>query len=296
MKFGLVIPNNWGFEDPLDVVNVAVRAEEMGYDSVWVNHHIFNVGYVQERLGNRPYYDALTTLTYAAALTKRVRLGTTVLVLPYLNPIVLAKALATLDVFSGGRLTVGVGVGAIEQETTALGTDFHRRGLYADESLAIMKELWTQDSPSFDGEFYSFSGAPFSPKPLQKPHPPILIGGSSPGALRRVARYGDGWHPIRVSPESMREQLDRLKAQLDSAGRSLDDISLSVRAELAVSTTPSATPESPLTGTPDQILSAIESFRNLGVDEMVAQVSSADPANINREMETFAKEVMPRAR
>ena len=125
MKFGLTIPNNWGFEDPQDVIKIAIKAEELGYDSIWVNHHVFNAGYIHERLGHKPYYDALTTLTYAAALTRNVRLGTTVLVLPYLNPMVLAKALATLDVLSGGRLTVGVGVGALEHESNALGSDFH---------------------------------------------------------------------------------------------------------------------------------------------------------------------------
>ena len=294
MKFGLVIPNNWGFEDPQDLIDIATSAEEMGYDSVWVNHHILNAGYIGERLGNKPYYDALTTLTYAAALTKKVRLGTTVLVLPYLNPLVLAKALASLDVFSGGRVIVGVGVGAIQHESDSLGSNFHRSGAYADESIAIMKELWTQDDPSFSGEFYSFSGAPFSPKPLQKPHPPIVIGGSSAGALRRVARFGDGWHPIGTSPEAMSGPLERLEIQLDAVGRSMDYISLSVRAEFDVLTAERDAADQPMVGTPDQLLRSIESYGNQGVSEIVLQVSSSDPANPQRIMEAFAEKVMPR--
>ena len=294
MNFGITIPNNWGIEDPQDVFNVAVLAEEMGYDSIWVNHHVFNAGYVKERLGHLPYYDALTTLTYAAALTKRVRLGTTVLVLPYLNPMVLAKTLATLDVFSGGRLIAGVGVGALRHESDSLGSDYHTRGAYANETLAIMKELWTNDEPSFEGRFFSFSGVLFSPKPLQKPHPPIWVGGTSNGALRRVARYGDGWHPNRMAPETMQTSIETLKSYLDDAGRNLDDITLSIRAELNVSTSPSSNPEEPMAGTPDQIIQSIEAFRRIGVEEFVFQVSSTNIDDINRNMEAFAKRVLPR--
>jgi probable F420-dependent oxidoreductase len=294
LNFGITIPNNWGIEDPQDVFNVAVLAEEMGYDSIWVNHHVFNAGYVKERLGQLPYYDALTTLTYAAALTKRVRLGTTVLVLPYLNPMVLAKTLATLDVFSGGRLIAGVGVGALRHESDSLGSDYHTRGAYANESIAIMKELWTNDEPNFEGRFFSFSGVLFSPKPLQKPHPPIWVGGTSNGALRRVARYGDGWHPNRMSPETLQTSIETLKSYLDDAGRSLDDITLSVRAELNVSTSPSSNPEEPMAGTPDQIIQSIEAFRSISVEEFVFQVSSTNIDDINRNMEAFAEKVLPR--
>ena len=151
MRFGFVLPNNWGLEDPRDVMDIAVLAEQMGFDSVWVNHHLLNVGYVLDRLDDRPYYDALTTLTFVASLTKNVRLGTSVLVLPYLNPLVLAKSVATLDVLSGGRLTMGVGVGALRVESDALGADYHRRGAYTDESLAVMKALWTQPSRAIKG-------------------------------------------------------------------------------------------------------------------------------------------------
>lgn len=299
MKFGFIIPHNWGLEDPQDVLRIAPKAEGLGYNSVWVNHHVLNAGYILERLGNKPYYDALTTLTYAAALTRNVRLGTTVLVLPYLNPLVLAKALATLDVFSGGRLTVGVGVGALKHESDSLGSDYHKRGAYADESIAIMKELWTSEDPNFSGRFFSFSGAKFSPKPLQKPHPPILIGGTSDAALRRVARLGGGWHPNRLSPDELAAAIERLKAHLDSAGRSMAEISLAVRYELDVLATEQAetkAPErGPMVGTADQLLRMIEAYEGLGVQEMIFQVSSSDSARINRIMDTFAERVMPRS-
>lgn len=293
MKLGITIPNNWGLQNPQDVLDIAPKAEEQGFHSVWVNHHVFNAGYINERLGHKPYYDALTTLNFAAAMTKTVRLGTTILVLPYLNPMVLAKELATLDVYSGGRLIVGVGVGALKPESDALGSDFSTRGRYADESLAIMKELWTQAEPSFNGRFYQFSGAPFSPKPLQKPHPPLWIGGTSDAALRRVARLGDGWHPNRMSADKMRESLAKLQVQLDEQGRSMDEITLSVRAEMRVLTERSSNADEPLVGAPQQIADAIKGFQDLGVKEVVMQIGSHDAAHINKVMDDFAGKVMP---
>src|SRR5262245_5166881 len=121
MQFGFVLPNNWGIDDAGAVVDLAQRAEAAGFDSVWVNHHLLNVGYVGDRLGDRPYHDALTVLTWAAATTSRVELGTSVLVIAYLNPFVLAKALATLDQLSGGRVRCGVGVGSLPEENDVIG-------------------------------------------------------------------------------------------------------------------------------------------------------------------------------
>ena len=151
MKFGFIIPHNFGLDSPKDVVDVAVSAEQSGFDSVWVNHHVLHAGYVLDRLDDKPYYDALTVLTYVAAKTNLVKLGTTVLVLPYLNPLVLAKTIATLDVMSGGRMIVGVGVGSLPEESAALGSDYAARGKFANESIEIMKELWTNPLPSYSG-------------------------------------------------------------------------------------------------------------------------------------------------
>ena len=174
MKFGFSLSNNQGIEDVQAIFRLATRAEELGFDSVWASDHVFNVSYVYERLGNRPYYDPLSILSYVAAITENLVLGTSVLVLPYHNPMRLAKAAATLDVMSGGRLALGVGVGVIEQELNALGSPFHQRGAITNESIAIMKELWTQDDPSFQGEFYSFSGMKFSPSRCRSPTFPCL--------------------------------------------------------------------------------------------------------------------------
>src|SRR5918994_5166923 len=132
MRIGFSLLNNWGIEDVQALVGLASRAEELGLDSVWVHDHVFNVGHVLDRIGGRPYYEPLTLLSFVAARTRRVRLGTSVLVLPYHNPIRLAKTVATLDVLSGGRVLLGVGVGAIEKEMQAMGNAFSERGAFSD--------------------------------------------------------------------------------------------------------------------------------------------------------------------
>lgn len=289
MKFGYIIPQNWGLEDPQEVIELGVSAEEAGFDSVWVNHHVINAGYIRERLQDRPYYDALTTLTWVAALTSHVRLGTTVLVLPYLNPLNLAKSVATLDVMSGGRVTLGVGVGMLEAENRALGSDFSTRGAYADESIEIMRELWTADDPEYSGRFFDFGGFKFSPKPAQKPGPPILIGGGSRAAMRRCARLGDGWHPIGASMESFRAQTETLRRMWRREDRNPDDMKLVVRCEFEVTEAPSSDPNTPLVGTRDQIARAVSEYESLGVEEIVLAISSPDPNKHRHAQEAFTQ-------
>ena len=145
MKIGYSLSNNQGMEDIQGVIDLAVGAEELGFDSVWASEHVFNVSYVYDRIGDKPYYEPLTVLTYVAAKTTTIGLGTSVLVLPYHNPIRLAKVAATLDVLSGGRVMLGVGVGVIEEELEAMGSPFAERGAITDETIAIMKELWTKE-------------------------------------------------------------------------------------------------------------------------------------------------------
>lgn len=218
MRIGFSLLNNQGIEDVQALVGLACRAEELGFDSVWVHDHVFNVGHVFERIGGRPYYEPLTLLSFVAARTSRVRLGTSVLVLPYHNPIRLAKAAATLDVLSGGRLILGVGVGGIEKEMHAMGTPFAERGAFSDEAIGVMRALWTEAEPRFDGKYSRFAGMPFSPKPLQKPSIPVVIGGVSRAAIRRAARLGDGWQPLGLSPNALRDGMATLREEVLAAG------------------------------------------------------------------------------
>src|SRR4051794_31084122 len=225
MRFGFVLPNNWGIDDVGAVVALARQAEDAGYDSVWVNHHLLNVGYVGDRLSERPYHDALTVLTWAAAATSRVELGTSVLVVSYLNPFVLAKAFATLDQLSGGRVRCGVGVGSLPEENEAVGVvAYADRGPYADEFLAVMRTLWDDAEPEYHGRFFSFGPAPAAPKPWAARHLPIAVGGNRPAALRRVARIGDCWHALGVRPDGVRSRRARLDELLTEQGRQRGDV------------------------------------------------------------------------
>ena len=221
MKFGFSLSNNQGIDGGVQsIIRLAIRAEEP-----WVSTpsgpaiDVFNVSYVYERIGDKPYYDPFTILSYIAAVTTRIGLGTSVLVLPYHHPMRLAKAAATLDVLSGGRVILGVGVGVIAQELNAMGSPYAERGALTDEAIAIMQALWTQARPSHHGRVYRFSGMAFAPKPLQKPHIPILIGGVSRAAIRRAARLGNGWHPMAMPPEVLRERMRYLEEQAQAAGR-----------------------------------------------------------------------------
>ena len=296
MKIGICIPNHYGVEDVQSVFQMATRAEELGFDSIWVSEHIFNVSYVFDRLGDRPYYEPLTILSYLAATTKRVGLGTSVLVLPYHNPIRLAKVAATLDVMSEGRLMLGVGVGVIGEELEAMGSTFRERGAITDEAIAVMKELWTQETPSYQGKYHSFEGMKFSPKPLQKPHIPLLVGGSSPGAIRRAARVGDGWHPSNLSPEELGERLDHLREQARAVGRDLSEIPVSIRLDMAVPTgegNGDSRARYSLGAEPKEVLDNIRAFEAVGVDKVVIAPATGNPWEILAAIEMLAWDVIP---
>ena len=219
MKYGFVVPNNFGVTDPAQLINLGVEAEKLGFDSVWVNHHILNVGYVRERLEDAPYHDALVTLSWIGAATSHVRLGTSVLVMPYLHPMVLAKELATLDGLTRGRIVVGLGVGSLPEENQILGVPYDSRGRYSNEFIEVLRRLWTEPRASFQGEFFAFDDVITSPKPVQQPHPPILTGGNRPPALRRAGRLADGWHGMNLPPDSVRKRLPVIQEEAARAGR-----------------------------------------------------------------------------
>src|SRR5712692_7880272 len=195
MNFGVWLPNCRHLATPDIIRGAAVRAEQLGYDSVWVSDHVV-VPHANIVNFGETVFDPLVTLAVVAGATRRVRLGTTVLIVPYRNAVVTAKMIASLDALSGGRVVLGIGAGWVAAESAALGVPFAERGAMTDEYLAAMQELWTSHAPSFAGKYTRFGGLVFEPKPLQKPHPPIWVGGHSRAALRRAARVGAAWHPI----------------------------------------------------------------------------------------------------
>jgi probable F420-dependent oxidoreductase len=288
MKLGFSLLNNWGFDDPQPLVDLAVQAEDLGIDSVWVHDHVFNVGHVFDRIGGKPYYEPLTLLTFVAARTRRVRLGTSVLVLPYHNPVRLAKAAATLDVLSGGRLIMGVGVGLIEKEMRAMGSPYAERGAFTDEAIAVMRTLWAQDDPKFDGKFSKFDGMKFSPKPRQKPIP-IVIGGVSRPAIRRAARLGDGWQPLGMAPEALAPGIASLREEARAVGRDAARIPVSIAMSLAAA----RAGRHALGTKPAEIIKNAKTYASLGVETLIISATTSDPREARAALEMIAREVAP---
>jgi probable F420-dependent oxidoreductase len=261
MKLGFVLPNNWGIDDAGAVADLAVRAEEAGLDSVWVNHHVINIGYIADRLGDRPYHDALTMLTWVAARTDVVRLGTSVLVMPYLHPMVTAKALATLDRLSGGRVVAGLGVGSLPEENAVLGVDYAGRGARSDEFIRVMRSLWGDGPSSSDEADPLLTAVVASPKPVQVPLP-IWIGGSGGPAQRRAARFGQGWHPM-CSVGGLAKRMRGFVDALEAAGRSREDIVVAPRIDVGQ--------------VPDH--TAVATWVEAGADQLIVGVGSSDLAD-----------------
>ncbi len=284
MKFGITIPNNWGVEDPQQVLDMGPRAEELGFDSLWVMDHLFNVAHVRSRIYDKPYYHPMSVLSYLAATTKRPMLGTSVLVLPYHNPVELAKYAATLDQISGGRLTLGVGAGATTEEFELLGIPLRSRGTLTDESIAIMKELWTSARPSFKSSRWNIEETIFTPKPKQTPHIPFWIGGSSPAALRRAAQDGDGWHPSGISPEDFSLGAREIREQAAAAGRNPASLTMSVRVDVDLS------------GDLGQLSATLAAYQTAGVEHVVLAIGTGDTLLINSLAEGIANEVIPQFR
>ena len=295
-QIGVTIPNNWGVADPQEVLALGPEAEQMGYDSIWVMDHLFNTGYIRERLEDRPYYHPMAMLSYMSATTSRVTLGTSVLVLPYHNPVELAKYAATLDQMSGGRVTLGVGVGAMTEEFEALGIPMSQRGSLTNECINLMRELWASAKPEYHSRNWDFSDLYFSPKPVQASIP-LWVGGSSPGALRRTARLGDGWHPTGLSPEDFAIGRAEIQSLARAAGRNPDYIAMSTRVEVEVHGGPSSQRAASRARLPGDDMGALraglEAFSEAGVDHFILALNSGDIPAIRSLMAKIADEVIP---
>jgi len=244
----------------------ARTVEGLGFASLWAPDHVvffdtYASPYPHTQDGSIDFkkdqgiLEPLMVLQAAAACTERIRLGTSVEIITERNPVVRAKELATLDVLSNGRVEYGVGIGWSEEEYAAIGVPFARRGARCDEYIDVMRVLWSQRRPAFSGEFVSFGQVVFEPKPVQQPGIPIVIGGNSPAALRRVARRGDGWHGWKMTVPELRERLDHLERELAQVSRSRSDIKCNVGI--------------PFKGEPADLAAYASQVEALGVDELV---------------------------
>jgi probable F420-dependent oxidoreductase len=235
MEYGLVLPHigPYAREHVVERIReIAQQAEALGYRSVWAADHVVFPSRLVSKYPYHPegkfpfdpaenFLEPLTVLTYAAACTSKVRLGTGVLIIPYRHPVVTAKVIATLDVLSGGRLILGAGVGWLAEEFAFLDSPYRQRGARTDEYLQAMKALWTEPEARFDGRFIHFENVRCEPKPLQKPHPPIWMGGHSTAALRRTAKLADGWygHVFWRNPEAFMREIQNIREMAEQNGR-----------------------------------------------------------------------------
>ena len=223
---------------PEYIAAAAAMVEKLGYDSFWVPEHVlffpeYESKYPYSEDGRiqgdpRSLLDPLTALTYVAANTSKIRLGTGICLVPQRNPVYTAKQVADLDYLSGGRVDFGIGIGWLKEEFNALGVPWSDRAGRTEECIGVMKTLWCDELSSYQGKYFSFEAAYQNPKPVQRPHPPLIFGGESRAALKRVATLGQGWFTFNVTPESLAQGIDILQPLLEEQGRTISDISISV--------------------------------------------------------------------
>lgn len=278
MRLGFNLPNIGPATSPEAIIQVARRAEELGYDSLWVTERVLYPLKPQSPYAGSPdgalpevykiALDPLHSLTLAAANTSRIALGTSILDMPYYNPVLLARSLTAVDVISGGRLRVGLGQGWSKDEHVATGASMKTRGARADEFIGVLKAIWTTDPVEFHGEFFQIPRSIIQPKPYQQPHPPIYLAAYSPGAMKRVATMADGWNPAGVPVQEMAQMMEGIRQMASQAGRGSSDLKLVVRANLVLTDQALGDDRYIFAGSLDQVKSDIQATENLGADEI----------------------------
>lgn len=284
---------------PAAFQRVARTADELGFDSVSIPEHFLVPTQAAEVMGGF-WPHALTAMAFVAGATSRLVVDSSVIVLPLHDPIALAKAVSTLDLLSGGRVRVSIGVGNLEREFKTVRVPFHQRGRIADEYLAAMVELWTSENPVFHGKHVDFEGVVFEPRPVQIPHPPIWVGGNSPAAMRRAARH-DGWFPNGLNPTQLAEGLDYLRSQPEFASRTRPfDLMQSVNALVLTADHRLVGDANRSAGKPlnaQVVIDAIEELRASGVTWTSVPIPWADSLDEHIEgLQWIAEEIMPRVR
>ena len=309
MRYGFYLPTRGPLATRRDLSAILDAAERLGFASVMVADHIIlptriESAYPYTVKGNfvseSECFEQLAMMSFVAGRTETMRIVSSVMIVPHRNPVFNAKALATIDVLSGGRLTVGIGVGWLAEEFKALdAADFKHRGAVTDEYVDIFKKLWSGEPVTYKGRFYSFDEVVCHPKPIQSPGPPIWIGGHSGPALRRVARFGDGWHPVGATaasplpPDEMREKLDTIRSLMQAAGRDPSKLQVSYKAPVYDGGAPPKGENRRLfTGGKDAALEDIAAFQRLGVHELVFDFRGRTLNECLDRMQQFGADIM----
>ena len=288
MKIGFFAVGIGPAADPEVLALTAQTVERGGFHSLWAPEHVV---LIDQYVSKYPYsadgrlpmpttkvdiLDPYVALTYAAAHTKTIRLGTGISLIPERSPVVTAKEIASLDKLSGGRFDLGVGIGWLAEEFTAVNVPWERRAERTREYLKAMKLLWTEEEPEFKGEFLSFPKVRMYPKPVQKPHPPIIFGGESGPALKRVGEVGDGWFGVNVTPDTTPGLIARMKKYAQAAGRDPEKLTFAV---------------SPGIGSPIE-MDTIKKFRDAGVHQVIAGGIPSNPKNAKGDIERLAEKLV----
>ncbi len=316
MQIGFSAPSSGPLATPEALTKLAVEGEAMGFDYISFSDHIviptdIQARYPYSETGEFPQgsrgdpHEQLTEIAFIAAKTSRIRLVTSVMVVPHRPAVLTAKMLATIDVLSGGRLTVGIGAGWLKEEFEAIGAPaFSERGAVTDEYVAAFRELWTSDAPHFAGRHVQFAGIVFAPKPVQRPHIPIWVGGESGPALRRTARLGDAWYPIGTNPAHPLDSLPRFRAGVDrlrkltaEAGRDPAAVALVLRCTRHGEEVPRQAGDGHrrlFSGKAADIAGDLRDLAGLGVGALDFGFGGATPADALAEMKLFRDEVLAR--
>jgi probable F420-dependent oxidoreductase len=289
MKFGLHYSLGVGINPTIDdYIRVAQQAEALGYRTVWVGDHIVipeqivapypytkdgSVGFAR----NSPWPDPFVLLAAIGVATKTILLGTSVVIVPYRNPLQVAKAVATVDLVSHGRYQFGVGIGWLKEEFDALGEQFSERAARTREYLQVMKALWSGETATFQGQYFSFPTLHTNPRPVQKPHPPIIFGGESMPALKRIADLGNGWQPGPIPVEVFRSRLGQLQTLMAERGRSMSELSISMLGNMRDL---------------QQNREKLAALEELGVSEMLLFMMGPTVDDTLKEMEEAARTLM----
>jgi probable F420-dependent oxidoreductase len=299
VEFGLALPAYGSTASPEAIVQVAEGAERMGLAALWIFERLLRPlepvsfgGFGPPVLLPDAYanvYDPLETLSYVAAKTRRIRLATSVIDALFHSPVILARRLATLDRFSGGRLVVGLGQGWMPQEFTAAGVPPTRRGAGFQEHIEAMRAVWGPDPVCFEGRFYQIAESEIGPKPIQPGGPPILVGALAPPAIERAARMGLGLNPVLMSWDGLRETVETFRRAAESAGRDSRSLPVVVRVNGSITTKP-LDERAPLTGSVEQVAEELAQVRSMGADHVFWSMDT-EPAEQLAVMEQLLAQV-----
>lgn len=308
-SFGLDVGIYGTMAEPATILALAQHAEASGFDSIWLADHVaFPVKFKSEypysakgdfpsRLAD-PLMEPIATMGVLVGATKRVRIGTAVLIMPHRNPLLLSRMLVTLDNFSNGRIILGAGVGWLEEEFEALNAyDFKKRGRVTDEYLEIFKAISAGGEVGYKGETYSFDPVFSSPGSVQRPHPPIMIGGVADAALRRVAKYGNGWIAVAISTDKLAERIGVLKRLTEEHGRSASEIQVDYKIFLSIGQAKRSRFDSrePGTGSLPEIIDDLKRLFDMGVKRIIVRDRNSTTADgLKEQIDRFVNEIVPK--